>query len=95
VKSRKPDVLDEHFYKSPAGFENDVHHYDNYDRSGPKIFVGEWASLEGVPTPNLHAALGDAAWLTGLERNSDLVILESTRRCSSISTRALLNGQPT
>jgi alpha-N-arabinofuranosidase len=39
--------------------------------------VGEWASQEGNPTPNLHAALGDAAWLTGLERNSDIVILES------------------
>jgi alpha-N-arabinofuranosidase len=46
------------------------------DRSR-SIFVGEWASQEGFPTPNLHAALGDAAWLTGLERNSDLVILES------------------
>jgi len=40
-------------------------HYDNYDRSGPKIFVGEWATREGDPTPNLQAALSDAAWLTG------------------------------
>ena len=42
----------------------------NTDRSGPKIFVGEWASTEGSPTPTLQAALGDAAWLTGLERNA-------------------------
>ncbi len=77
VTSRTPDVVDEHYYKSPTGFENDVHHYDTYRRGGPKIFVGEWASQEGVPTPNLHAALGDAAWLIGLERNSDLVIMES------------------
>jgi alpha-N-arabinofuranosidase len=77
VKSRTPDVLDEHYYESPTAFENDVHHYDSYSRSGPKIFVGEWASQEGSPTPDLHAALGDAAWLTGLERNSDIVIMES------------------
>jgi alpha-L-arabinofuranosidase len=77
VKSRTPDVLDEHFYESPASFEKDVHHYDSYSRGGPKIFVGEWASQEGSPTPNLHAAIGDAAWLTGLERNSDIVIMES------------------
>jgi alpha-N-arabinofuranosidase len=77
VTSRTPDVLDEHFYESPAAFEKDVHHYDSYSRSGPKIFVGEWASQEGSPTPNLHAAIGDAAWLTGLERNSDIVIMES------------------
>ena len=77
VSSRNPDVVDEHYYESPVGFENDVHHYDGYSRSGPKIFVGEWASQEGSPTPDLHAAIGDAAWLTGLERNSDIVIMES------------------
>ena len=77
VTSRTPDIIDEHYYLGPQSFENDVHHYDSYKRTGPKIFVGEWASQEGFPTPNLHAALGDAAWLTGLERNSDIVILES------------------
>ena len=77
VTSRTPDIIDEHYYRGPGSFENDVHHYDSYKRTGPKIFVGEWASQEGFPTPNLHAALGDAAWLTGLERNSDIVILES------------------
>ncbi|MDQ6843274.1 MAG: alpha-L-arabinofuranosidase A, partial [Bacteroidota bacterium] len=49
--------------------------YDTYDRNGPKIFVGEWATREGVPTTNLNAALGDGAWMTGMERNSDLVIM--------------------
>jgi alpha-N-arabinofuranosidase len=75
VKSIKPDVLDEHFYMSAGKAFSDTHHYDSYDRSGPKIFVGEWATREGDPTPNLQAALADAAWLTGLERNSDLVIM--------------------
>jgi alpha-L-arabinofuranosidase len=50
---------------------------DNTDRKGPKIFVGEWATREGDPTPNLQAALGDAAWMTGMERNSDIVIMAS------------------
>jgi len=77
VQSRTPDILDEHFYETPRAFEKDVHHYDRYSRTGPKIFVGEYAAQEGRPSPDLNAALGDAAWLTGLERNADLVILES------------------
>jgi alpha-L-arabinofuranosidase len=76
VKSRVPDVIDDHYYRTAADMERDVHHYDNYSRSGPKIFVGEWASTEGSPTPNLKAALGDAAWMTGMERNSDIIPIE-------------------
>ena len=72
-----PDVVDDHYYRSAQAMEADAHHYDNYPRTGPKIFVGEWASTEGSPTPTMQAALGDAAWLTGLERNSDRVVLES------------------
>ena len=53
----------------------DSGHYDKADRNGPKIFVGEWATREGAPTPNMGAALGDAAWMTGLERNSDLIVM--------------------
>jgi alpha-N-arabinofuranosidase len=77
VKGVTPDVLDEHFYMSAQQSFAEAHHYDATDRKGPKIFVGEWATREGDPTPNLEAALGDAAWLTGLERNSDLVIMNS------------------
>lgn len=77
VKSVKPDVLDEHFYMSADKSFSEARHYDSYDRNGPKIFVGEWATREGDPTPNLEAALADAAWLTGLERNSDLVVMAS------------------
>ena len=57
--------------------EDDATHYDTYDRKGPKIFVGEWATREGAPTTNMNAALGDAAWMTGMERNSDVVIMAS------------------
>ena len=74
---RTPDVIDEHYYRSAGAMEDDAAHYDNYDRKGPKIFVGEWATREGQPTTNMNAALGDAAWMTGMERNSDIVILAS------------------
>jgi alpha-N-arabinofuranosidase len=77
IKNMKPDVVDDHYYRSAKQFFNDVHHYDNTDRNGPKIFVGEWATREGSPTTNFGAALGDAAWMTGMERNSDIVVLAS------------------
>jgi alpha-N-arabinofuranosidase len=77
VKSRNPDVVDDHYYRSAAEMARDSGHYDRYARTGPKIFVGEWASIGGNPTPTYREALGDAAWLTGLERNSDLVVMES------------------
>ena len=72
-----PDVVDDHYYKRMQGMFEESKHYDRADRNGPKIFVGEWATREGTPTPNLGAALGDAAFLTGLERNSDLVVMSS------------------
>jgi alpha-L-arabinofuranosidase len=77
VKNRTPDVLDDHYYKRAVEFFDDVHHYDKADRKGPKIFVGEWATREGSPTPNFGSALGDAAWMTGMERNSDIIIMAS------------------
>ena len=87
VKSRTPDLIDEHFYSTASAMQRDAHHYDNYDRKGPHIFVGEWASQDiptpwvdvdrKGPTPSFGSALGDAAWLTGLERNSDIVDIEA------------------
>ena len=77
LKRMKPDVLDDHYYRRADEFFEDVNHYDKVDRNGPKIFVGEWATREGSPTTNMGAALGDAAWMTGMERNSDLVVMAS------------------
>src|SRR5262249_55512193 len=77
VSGITPDVLDDHYYKREQGMFDLVSHYDQADRKGPKIFVGEWATREGSPTPNLGAALGDAAFMTSLERNSDLVVMAS------------------
>ena len=71
------DISDEHYYKSPADMMDLVHHYDKASRNGPKIFVGEWATRSGSPTPNFGDALGDAAWMTSLERNSDLIVMAS------------------
>jgi alpha-N-arabinofuranosidase len=77
VNGMKPDIVDDHYYKREQGMFAEARHYDNVDRNGPKIFVGEWATREGSPTPNFGAALGDAAFMTGLERNSDVVIMAS------------------
>ena len=77
IKRTKVDVIDDHYYKRADEFFDFVHRYDNADRTGPKVFVGEWATREGSPTTNLGAALGDAAWMTAMERNSDLIIMAS------------------
>jgi len=73
----QPDVLDDHYYKTPAEMFDMVHLYDNAPRGGMSIFVGEWATRSGSPTPNFGDALGDAAWMTSLERNSDLIVMAS------------------
>lgn len=78
VKKRTPDLLDEHFYRTEEEMEAHAHDYDAYARTNhTKIFVGEWATRVGAPTPNMAGALGDAAWMTGMERNSDLVLISS------------------
>lgn len=70
----KFDVIDEHYYRSSEGMYQSAFQYDSYDRKGPKIFCGEWASREGKPTTNMNAALGDAAWMSCMERNSDILV---------------------
>lgn len=75
AKTRTPDLYDDHYYRSADQFYNDLAHYDKMSRNGPKVFVGEWATREGAPTPNFNGALGDAAWMTSMERNSDLIVM--------------------
>jgi len=76
VNSRTADLLDEHYYRSQEEMELHALDYDKYSRTNhTKIFCGEWATRVGAPTPNLAGALGDAAWMTGMERNSDLVLI--------------------
>ena len=76
VKSCTPDLVDEHYYLSEEAMEAQSFMYDARDRAAKsKIFVGEWATRVGSPTPNMAGALGDAAWMCCLERNADLVLM--------------------
>lgn len=71
------DLVDEHYYMAPDWFFANAARYDNYDRRGPKVFAGEYASHDH-PTGkanNFLAALSEAAFMTGLERNADVVHL--------------------
>ena len=69
------DVIDEHYYRNAHDMYRNAFQYDRYDRTGPKIFCGEWATREGSPTTNMNAALGDAAWMSCMERNSDICVM--------------------
>lgn len=71
------EVIDEHYYNNPAFFFRNANRYDNYDRKGPKIYVGEYAVTSGCGNGNLIAALSEAAFMTGMERNSDIVTMAS------------------
>jgi alpha-L-arabinofuranosidase len=72
-----PDIVDEHYYDSPEFFMRQAGRYDTYDRKGPRIFIGEYAVTKGCGQGNLRAAMGEAAFMTGLERNSDIVVMAS------------------
>jgi len=74
------DIIDEHYYKEPAWFLQNASRYDSFDRNGPKVFAGEYAShtrQQEAPEGrnNWEAALSEAAFMTGLERNADIVVM--------------------
>lgn len=71
------DLVDEHYYMKPDWFFGNASRYDNYDRKGPKVFAGEYASHDHSTKKdnNFLAALSEAAFMTGLERNADVVHL--------------------
>lgn len=73
----QPDIVDEHYYSNPDWFIYNANKYDSYDRKGPKIFVGEYAVTQNTGNGNLRGAIGEAAWMIGLERNSDVVVMAS------------------
>jgi alpha-L-arabinofuranosidase len=68
------DLVDDHYYNPPSWFVDNATRYDKVDRNGPQVLVGEYGAIDGSPTGTLRAAVGEAAFLTGLERNSDIVI---------------------
>lgn len=65
------DAVDEHYYNSPDWFLNNNQRYDHFDRQGPKVFIGEYASQDD----RLYNAIAEAAYLTGVERNADIIEL--------------------
>ena len=71
------DLVDEHYYMNPDWFFGNASRYDNYERKGPKVFAGEYASHDHSTKKdnNFLAALSEAAFMTGLERNADVVHL--------------------
>ena len=73
MKRLKVDLVDEHYYKPPQWFFDNAGRYDNYDRKGPKVFAGEYAAHGRGDLNNWEAALSEAAFMTGLERNADVV----------------------
>ncbi|MFI6464964.1 alpha-L-arabinofuranosidase C-terminal domain-containing protein [Streptomyces sp. NPDC050528] len=72
-KDAKVDMVDEHYYNSPQWFLQNNDRYDSYDRTGPKVFLGEYASGGNA----FKNGLAEAAYMTGLERNADVVKLAS------------------
>jgi alpha-L-arabinofuranosidase len=82
LRELRADIVDEHCYDLPIWFFTNNHRYDQYDRNGPKVFMGEYAaqSVEVVSPKNrntLECALAEAAYMTGLERNADVVRMAS------------------
>jgi alpha-L-arabinofuranosidase len=76
-KSAPVEIVDEHYYSNPEFFIQQAHRYDTYKRNGPKVFVGEYAVTQGCGQGNLRGAVGEAAFMTGMERNSDVVVMAS------------------
>jgi alpha-L-arabinofuranosidase len=82
LRKLNADIVDEHYYKSPSWFRDNATRYDNYDRKGPKVFAGEYAAQSvAIASPdnknNWDCALSEAAFMTGLERNADVVNMAS------------------
>ncbi len=74
MKRLKADLVDEHFYRPESWFLAQGNRYDNYDRKGPKVFAGEYACHgKGKKYNHFNAALLEGAFMTGLERNADVV----------------------
>src|SRR5439155_16720992 len=76
-RNRPLDLIDEHYYLTPEAFMGMTTKYDSYDRKGPHIYVGEYAVTSPKNYGTLRGAIGEAAYMTGMERNSDIVSMGS------------------
>jgi alpha-L-arabinofuranosidase len=82
LRKMKADIIDEHYYRRPEWFLQNVNRYDNYDRNGSKIFAGEYAAQSDRTVSinnknNWRTAISEAAFMTGMERNADVVVMAS------------------
>ncbi len=82
LRELNADIVDEHCYARPDWFLNNATRYDRYDRNGPKVFMGEYAAQSDKTVSvnnrnNWECALAEAAYMTGLERNADVVVMAS------------------
>ncbi|MFA4979554.1 MAG: alpha-L-arabinofuranosidase C-terminal domain-containing protein [Sphingobacterium sp.] len=81
LRAMNINIIDEHYYRPPSWFLSSANRYDNYTRNGVKIFAGEYASHTTRPNgpgkSTWEAALSEAAFMTGLERNGDVVEMAS------------------
>lgn len=77
VPNRVPDVIDVHHYGDFSSFLRQISRFDSYDRNAPKIYFGEYAQTIDAGAGSLQAALGEAALMTGMERNGDVVGMTS------------------
>jgi len=73
----KVPMVDEHYYLPPGWFINNQDYYDRYDRSKPKVYLGEYASHLPNRPMNIETALSEAIYLTAVERNADVVEMTS------------------
>lgn len=77
ARSLGTNIVDEHYYCPPEWFWKNLHRYDQYDRNGPKVYVGEYAAHENDRRNTLRSALAEAAMCTGFENNGDIVSMSS------------------
>lgn len=77
VRELKVAMVDEHYYRPPQWFWDNLKRYDTYDRAGAQVYVGEYAAHDDRRRNTLRSALAEAAFLTSLERNGDIVHLAS------------------
>jgi alpha-L-arabinofuranosidase len=102
VTSAKPDLVDDHIYASASTMAREFTRYDvgsghpeGRKADGVKVFMGEWATQGGSPTPNLMSALSDAVFVMGLERNSDDVVMQCYAPLfANVNAEDKAKGQP-
>ncbi|MBN1457534.1 MAG: hypothetical protein JW912_06765, partial [Sedimentisphaerales bacterium] len=70
-------IIDEHFYKHPEWLWENLGRFDAYDRNKSKVYLGEYAAHDDGRRSTLRSALAEAAYMTGLERNGDIVVMAS------------------